>query len=293
MAPAARRPGHSRRAQYSIFFAYVLAIAGATLGALLLALSLLDPPAFAALRSGAAEIFAPVSSGAGAARRGAASVPNTVGDYIRAGSQNAALRRQLQAQMREIRVARAMLVENHRLKRLLALREGATDTVVAARIVSSTGTSVRRFGTLNAGRIHGVRPGQPVQGAEGLIGRIVETGPTTARVLLATDPESVIPVRRARDGLPAFAYGHGDGLVEIRAVTTGSNAFRRGDLFVTSGAGGIFPASVPVARVVRSLGDTALARPFADPDALDVAIVRQAFVGPAPRANLPPQEDEE
>jgi rod shape-determining protein MreD len=45
-----------------------------------------------------------------------------------------------------------------------------------------------------------------------------ETGPNTARVLLITDPESIVPVRRTRDGLPALAAGRGDGLIDVRSV---------------------------------------------------------------------------
>jgi rod shape-determining protein MreC len=132
-----------------------------------------------------------------------------------------------------------------------------------------------------------VLPGQPVRGPDGQVGRVVETGLNVARVMLVTDPESVIPVRRASDGLPAFAYGHGEGLVEIRGVSTGINAFRSGDQFVTSGAGGVFPPGTPVARVVRPQGDSALARPFADPDRLDFAIVQSIFVAPLPDPAAP------
>jgi rod shape-determining protein MreC len=285
--PTKRRPGHSRRAQYSLFAAYVLAIGGATLGAVLVALSVFDPPAFAALRSAVSEIVTPVSSGADSTRRGIGSIPQAIGDYIRAGSQNDDLRRRLTAEQRLVRQARGLAYENARLRRLVRLQEGATGIVVTARLVSSTGSSARRFATLNAGRRHGVLPGQPVRGPDGQVGRVIETGLNVARVMLVTDPESVIPVRRASDGLPAFAYGHGEGLVEIRGVSTGINAFRAGDRFLTSGAGGVFPPGTPVARVTRPQGDSALARPFADPDRLDFAIVQPVFVAPLPDPAAP------
>jgi len=280
--PTKRRPGHSRRAQYSLFVAYVLAIGGATLGLVLIALSAFDPPAFAALRSAVSEIVTPVSSGADSTRRGIGSIPQAIGNYVRAGSQNDDLRRRLTAEQRLVRQARGLAYENARLRRLVRLQEGTTGIVVTARLVSSTGSSARRFATLNAGRRQGVLPGQPVRGPDGQVGRVVETGINVARVMLVTDPESVIPVRRASDGLPAFAYGHGEGLVEIRGVSTGINAFRAGDQFVTSGAGGVFPPGTPVARVVRPQGDSALARPFADPDRLDFAVVQPIFVAPLP-----------
>lgn len=290
MAPSRdRRPGFSRRAQYSLFASYVLAIAGAVVGAVLLALSTFNPPAFAALRSGVAEITTPVSSGLAAVVRGVASVPETIGTYFRVHDENAALRAELDRARPLLMRARTIAYDNRRLRTLLRLRDAGDAPVVVARIVSSTAASTRRFGLLNAGLWQGVREGQPVRGPEGLIGRVVETGPNTARVLLLTDAESIVPVRRTRDGQPAIAAGRGDGQLDIRSVDTADAGFRPGDVFVTSGTGGIYAPGTPVARVLTPHRDTALAAPFARPDILDFAIVEHAFMPapPAPRRTLP------
>ena len=58
-------------------------------------------------------------------------------------------------------------------------------------------------------------------------------GPAAARVLLLSDPESIVPVRRTRDGLPAIAIGRGDGAVDIRSVNATDVRFAAGDVFVT------------------------------------------------------------
>ena len=94
----------------------------------------------------------------------------------------------------------------------------------------------------------GVAPGQPVRAPDGLIGRVLETGRWASRVLLITDGASNVPVRLVRDGTPALAVGRGDGTIELRTLEVGQNPFRRGDIFVTSGTGGIFPPDIPVAR---------------------------------------------
>ena len=86
-----------------------------------------------------------------------------------------------------------------------------------------------------------------------------------------------MPVRLPRDGTPAIAVGRGDGTIELRTLEVGQNPFRRGDMLVTSGIGGIFPPDVPVARVIRIEGDTAIARPVADPARIDFAIVQRAY----------------
>lgn len=287
--PPNRRPGFSRRAQNALFFSYVLTIAGAIVGAVLVALSTFNPPAFAALRSAAAEITVPVASTLGGARRSVGDVPGVIGGWFHVHGENTRMRAELITANRALARAQVLGNENARLRRLLRLRDASADTVATARLVSTTASSARRFGLLNAGLWQGVREGQPVEGPDGLIGRVVETGPNTARVLLLIDPESIVPVRRARDGLPAIVGGRGDALVEVRSVNPAAGEIRPGDLFVTSGAGGIFAPDVPVARVVRRTNDGGLARPLADPDTFDVALVRHAFLPPPPppRPHLP------
>jgi rod shape-determining protein MreC len=70
--PSNRRPGFSRRAQYSVFTGYLLATVGALMGAGLLLLSLYNPSAFAGLRGAASDVASPVGSvGAGSLGRSA------------------------------------------------------------------------------------------------------------------------------------------------------------------------------------------------------------------------------
>lgn len=288
MAPTRnRRPGFSRRAQYGLFLSYVIAVALALVAAVLLALSALDPPAFAALRATVAEATTPISSGMAGMGRWFASIPSGIGSYIGVRDENERLKKQIADEHALIMRARALSYDNRRLMALLRLRERIDNPVVAARLVSSSASSTRRTAMLNAGFWQGVREGQPVRGPDGLIGRILETGPNTARVLLLADPDSKVPVRRTRDGLSAIVAGRGDGLLEITADTASAN-FQPGDMFVTTGAGGIYAPGVPVARVVGLTHDGALARGFAQASSLDWALVQHAFMPqPAQGAPLP------
>ncbi|WP_066653623.1 MULTISPECIES: rod shape-determining protein MreC [Sphingomonas] len=287
MASRPRRPGFSRRAQYGQFAGYVVLVAGGLVAALLLAVSRLDPAAFSAFRSAAATVTTPISSGLGWATRTIASVPQSVADYFGVMQRNADLRRQIDDSRAQVQKARALDYENRRLKRLLGVRERVNNPVVTAHLVSSSASSTRRFAVLDAGRASGVAIGQPVRGPEGLIGRVVEVGINNARVQLITDPESIVPVRRIPDGLPAIAAGRGDGLIEIRAVNAGSAVFRRGDIFFTSGIGGIFSPNVPVARATRAARDVTQAQTFARADTFDFAIVERSFIPPEPLAERP------
>ncbi|WP_174285825.1 rod shape-determining protein MreC [Sphingomonas bacterium] len=283
-----RRTGFSRRRQYGVFFGYVLLVAGAAIGGVLLAVSTFDPPAFAALRMTVASVTVPVSAAGSVVVDAVLSVPDMIGDHFRVKTENGILRGRLANERAVVLRARAILHDNARLRRLLAIRDATSDTVVTARLVASTPSSTRRFAMLDAGRWQGVQPGMPVRGPDGLIGRVLETGPAVARILLLTDPDSVVPVRRLRDGLPAIAQGRGDGLVDIRSVETADVRFQAGDIFVSSGIGGIYAPGIPVARIPKLGRDTVAAQTFARPDTIDFAIVERPFLPiPAAVAALP------
>ncbi|MGL5838361.1 MAG: rod shape-determining protein MreC [Sphingorhabdus sp.] len=276
--PRIRRPGFSRRAQISLFVTYVLAIAGAVVAGLLLLISIADPKGFAALRAGAAEVTVPVARFFHAIRRSVSDIGDNTSAYLDAASQNAALKRQVAANRTKLIQADALRAENAELRALLKLQQAESDQIVAiGNLVSSTASSSRRIAILSIGANDGVAPGFPVRAAKGLIGRVIETSPNTAKVLLISDAENVIPVLRVPDGLPALASGMGDGTVMIRPVDLGVNNFRRGQVVVTSGSGGLYPPNIPFARIVRRTGEGALARPVASAASAEHVMVLRPY----------------
>ncbi len=275
--PPSRRPGINRKAQYSLFASYVVAVVGAVAGLLLVVIAIFDPTGFAGLRTVTAEVTRPISVGLKNMVSGISSVDEVLAAYWRAGSQNVALRRQVEADRNRIIEARAIAQENARLKRLLKLVDEDQSDLLTARLISSSSGSTRRFARLNAGRWQGVRPGMPVRAAEGLVGRIDSTTPNTSEVLLLTDTGNIVPVRRANDSVPAISTGGGDGSLEIRALSAGRNPFKPGDLLVTSGIGGIYQPNIPVAVVVRVQGEIAWGFPLANPSRIDAVVVERAF----------------
>jgi rod shape-determining protein MreC len=272
--PDKRRSSYSRRAQYTLFTGYVLAGIGALVGAVLLGISLWQPAAFGGPRSVARDAVEPVAQAGASTRTGGQGLFATIGGYIRAGSQNDDLKRELEIARIRIAEAEAIARENARLKALLALRDGETKPVAVADFIGSTAASTRRFGYIGAGRDAGVEVGMPVRSPRGVVGRVLEVGASTARVLLLTDRESVLPVRGARSNAAGFAEGRGDGLLRIRLVNLGINPLRKGDLIVTSGAGGYYQPGVAVAIVTQVADDGAFARMVSDPAATDFVAVQ-------------------
>jgi rod shape-determining protein MreC len=275
--PPSRRPGINRRAQYSLFASYVVALVGAAIGLLLVVVAIFDPTGFAALRVAAAEVSRPASVTMKGMVSGVSSIDEVLAAYWQAGSQNVGLRRQVEADRNRIIESKAIAQENLRLKKLLKLVDEDSSDLLTARLIASSASSARRFARLNAGAWQGVRPGMPVRAPEGLIGRIHITTPNSADVLLLTDTSNIVPVRRASDNIPAISTGLGDGSVEIRALTAGRNPFKPGDLLVTSGIGGVYQPNIPVAVVVRAEGEIAYGVPLANPARVDAVVVERVF----------------
>lgn len=275
--PPSRRPGYNRKAQYGLFASYVVAVSGAAVGLLMVLVAIFDPTGFSAIRAVTSEVTAPLSTGLNSMVSGIGTIDERIAAYWRAGSQNIALRRQVEADRNAMIEAKAVKQENLRLKKLLRLVDTDDSQVLAARLISSSSGSTRRFARLNAGRMQGVRPGMPVRAPEGLIGRVLFTSPNTAEVLLLTDTSNIVPVRRAQDNIPAISTGLGDGSVEVRALSAGRNPFHPGDIVVTSGIGGIYQPNIPVAVIVRVEGEISYGIPLANPARVEAVVVERPF----------------
>ncbi|MFM7377683.1 MAG: rod shape-determining protein MreC [Erythrobacter sp.] len=271
--PSSRRSGFSKKAQLSAFTGYLLAGIGVSVGAALLALSLWQPAAFAPLRGLAGDVVTPAGTGTAAARSTSQGFFASIAGYFNAGTQNAELRRENEIARIRLAEAEAVKAENARLKGLLGLRDGESKPVATARLVGSTATSGRRLAYLGAGATSGVKPGMPVLSENGVIGRVLETGRFSSRVLLLTDSESVLPVRRAKDNVIAFAEGRGDGLLRIRLVNLGVNPLKVGDMMVTSGAGGYYRPGVAVAIIAKVTPDGGIGQLVAEPGATNFVSV--------------------
>jgi rod shape-determining protein MreC len=287
---SSRSPGYSRRAQYGLFFGYVAAVSGAVVALLLLILSTVDPEGFGALKGVVTDVTLPVGSAGRAVAEGVGDTGAGIGSFIDSAAKVRRLEAEARANRSRLIQAQALTYENARLKRLLGVAEKGGEPVTTGRLVASTGASIRRYAILNAGYVNGVRTGMPVRGSAGLVGRIANTGAFSARVALITDGGTVVPVRRIPDGMPAIATGTGDGFIDIRALGAENTTFKRGDVFVTSGAGGVYPPNVPVAIITRRTREAFLASPVADAARFDFAIVAPVYQPQveAQRRALPP-----
>lgn len=107
-----------------------------------------------------------------------------------------------------------------------------------------------QFITINKGSLDDVAPQQTVIDAQGVIGQVVSTTPSSSRVLLITDPEHHLPVRIQRTGQRGILSGSGHDRTKLNFIPKSSEILV-GDLLETSGLGGVFPSGYPVAVVSK------------------------------------------
>lgn len=120
-----------------------------------------------------------------------------------------------------------------------------------AEIVNIQLDDLRQRVLIDRGSINGVLPGQAVLDDDGVVGQTLHVGPWSAEVILITDPEHALPVAIERTGLRTIAVGAGDATSLALPYLPANADVRAGDVLVTSGLGGVFPAGYPVAKVTE------------------------------------------
>lgn len=198
-----------------------------------------------------------------------ASLPVVVIDWA---SETFATRERLLRENRELREANLKLsgrlqqlstleAENRRLRDLFDASLEVGDQILIAELIAIDLDPYKQQVLINRGSSSGVFEGQPVLDANAVMGQVIHATPFTATVLMITDPSHALPVQVARTGLRAVAMGTGR-INQLTLPNLPNNAdVHEGDLLITSGLGGTFPAGYPVAHVTQVIQEPG--QPFA------------------------------
>lgn len=177
----------------------------------------------------------------------------------------------------------ALRAENNRLRRLL---QATAELPVEVQVVDINRMQLFPFDhrlVIEQGRKQGISEGTPVLSASGVLGQVQKVSANESVVVLATEAEQAIPAMVVRNAGQTIVHGLGQrGLYRVSWLPQNTD-IREGDLLVTSGLGGRFPAGFPIA-VVASVeaqpGERFLkvfARPTADvTDQPEVLLVRNS-----------------
>lgn len=267
-----------RREQNLALVGAVVSGAVIVAGLLLLLLARVNPNAGARMRGLVLDTVTPVWSVVRAPFDGVGRAIAWGGDYLGAVERNRTLAADLVRANADLQKAAADRVALAQLKMLMKVRQPDRQVIVSARIVAATSGSVVRTAMIAAGIRDGVGVGMPVIAAQGLIGRTIEVGNHSVRVLLLTDPASRIPVIIERTGQAGLAIGNNRPVLELRDRVGPEVPLVAGDRLMTSGDGGVFPPGVPVGTIIAADVEPPQIRPAATPIGVGFVDIGAAFL---------------
>ena len=165
--------------------------------------------------------------------------------------------------------AAALQRDNDELRTLLQLQRSVPLHSLAAQVTAQVADPYSRKLLIDKGSIAGVVAGSPVMDRGGLLGQITAVQPFDAQLTLITDRDSTVPVEVVRNGLRGVLVGDAGstpGGIELQWQAANAD-LRAGDVLVTSGLGGVYPAGLEVARISAVLRprDSAFARVLCAP----------------------------
>ncbi len=128
-------------------------------------------------------------------------------------------------------------------------RSHTENQYVAASVIGRDPVPFLRYILLDRGSDDGLRHGMPVITQQGLVGRVDAVTAGAARVQLITDSNSAVNVKLQSSNVDAMLVGSVTGEVTLSMVPQ-SVVFKPGDLVLTSGLGGNYPAGIIVGQVL-------------------------------------------
>jgi rod shape-determining protein MreC len=151
----------------------------------------------------------------------------------------------------------ALEAESQRLRALRENTAAIANRFVIGNIMDLDIDAFRERVLVDKGARDGVFAGQAVLDAGGVFGQVARVGELTSEVILVSDGTHAIPVQVNRNGLRTIAVGTGDMTkLKLPYLSTSADVIA-GDLLVTSGLGGGFPAGYPVGTIIEVKRDPA------------------------------------
>ena len=193
--------------------------------------------------------------------------------YFRRNAEENEVLRGLLAKVRLDKFQREeLLQENARLSHLLELKQTVPASVkhsVAAKVIARSPSLWNRVLLIDKGTQKGVHRNMLVLSDSALIGRVVEAGPFSSKVLLVNDPECRIGVLLQRTRQQGVLYGASNGGCRIKYLPLDADV-NAGDLVETAGFGGFFPKGLLIGAVQKTwkepgqIYQVAAIKPFSD-----------------------------
>lgn len=228
-------------------------------------MSFASPNNMRTLRTGAADMFAPVLAVVNYPIEQASAYVRAVTGLAELQNENARLLQENERLREWYHAAMQLKTDNESLQKLLKVQIEPQHTFVSARIVADSDTAFVRSVLVMAGSENGIDNAQAVLGGEGLMGRVVEVGKKSSRVLLLTDMNARVPVSIGAENIRGMLAGNNTDMPEIIHLPP-QVEIKAGDRVTTSGSGGLYPYGLPVGEVIATQTGDLRVRLYADID---------------------------
>jgi rod shape-determining protein MreC len=250
----------------------------------LMLLSKAETSAVETVSSVVVDIFSPVMDALSQPAAAVSDAVNAVRELANIHEENERLRRENARLLAWQEASRRLAAQNQALMALLDYKPDPRARYIAARVIGDSGGAFVRSVLVNVGSRDGLTKGQAAMTGHGLAGRVTAVGHRSGRILLITDINSRVPVLVQSSRDRAILAGDNSGTPRLAFLPSNATV-NSGDIIVTSGHGGIFPAGLPVGRASRSDDGKVRVNPF-------VQFEKMEFVRIIDYENVPPGASE-
>ena len=238
-------------------------IACAVVAIALLLLSRLQPTALDGIRAHVMDGFTPVLAALAHPATAAAEAIEWFGEIGRLQDDNNRLKEENSRLLQWQQAALRLEADNNDLRRMLKFHPEPGLKFITARVIGDPGGAFVRTFLITAGAHDGVKKGQAAIAEDGLIGRVVDVGEWSSRVLLITDLNERIPVMMESSRYRAVLSGDNSAQPRLLYLPRDAAAVV-GERVVTSGTGGMIPPGLPIGTVSVADEHGVIVKPLVD-----------------------------
>lgn len=205
------------------------------------------------MRSRVVDAFAPVLEAISRPAATAANLIESVVDFGNVYEENKRIKTENARLLQWKQAALRLEAENLSLRSLVNATAEPPLSMVTGRVIAAPGSSFVRTLVVMAGERDGVKRGQAAVVGAGIIGRVIEVGQWSSRILLLTDLSSRVPV--VLETSRQRAVMSGDNSDQPRLLYLPPDfPVTIGERVVTSGHGGVLPPGIPVG-IISAIGE--------------------------------------
>lgn len=139
--------------------------------------------------------------------------------------------------------------ENDRLRKLLDFRKTISEKGIAARVIGWDASAWRKTLILDKGKKHGIKKDMTVVVPEGLVGRVLEAGPSVSRVILVLDPDARVSASASQSRAQGIVAGDGSSKLKMNYLELDGGAAVE-EVVLTSGVSGLYPKGIRIGKIV-------------------------------------------